>query len=161
MKKESKIKKYILIVLIILLLILIDQVIKILSLNNEGQKVFIQGALAFNTVIPEMTNNRGMLIVTDVVILIVIINFLATQLQRMDKKTKTVIAMILAGGFSNLIDKIIWGNVINYVEFTPIPGISFNLSHIYIFVGMFIFMGITIWNLVKRNHIKIEEESNL
>ncbi|MFR5683568.1 MAG: signal peptidase II [Clostridia bacterium] len=135
-------RKNILIILLIILLIIIDQITKFLVLGTiQKSEEMIPGVLNFTII-----ENRGgafgvgqdstfSFIVTNIVVLGIIIRFLCTQNERVDDKTKAFLSLILAGGFSNLIDRIFRGYVVDFIDIVAISFPKFNFADVYIVLG--------------------------
>ncbi len=142
-KKEdietNKLSKKIIImaVLIIVLMIGLDQIIKTVVVNNFVEPVgfyLIKINYALNTGIAfglNEGNNRN--IVVTFIILILILNFVINQKDRIDRKTGISLCMITAGGISNLIDRFVYKGVVDYIDMIGFP--IFNLADVYIVVG--------------------------
>lgn len=141
-KKGKKInKEKILLISIALIIIIIDQ----------GVKIWIQKADEVN-IIPEIlkfkvsqntnaaygigSNSTMMYIATNLVILGVIFKFITTQNQFVDKKLKIFLSFILAGGISNVLDRITRGYVVEFIEIgqnNKFP--IFNVADIFVLIG--------------------------
>lgn len=145
MKDEGKknFKPYIIVILVILL-IAIDQISKFYIVENIGKEI--------KNIIPNVLNftyveNRGgafgvgqnstmMFVLVNIIILGIIIRFMIIQKDRIDRKTQVILSMILAGGISNLIDRIARGFVLDFIDFSPIISFPvFNIADILIVIG--------------------------
>jgi len=136
----KKIKKISLIVAIIVALIIIDQVIKTI-IPREPLNI-IEGTLKLT-----YTENTGgafgiggdsliAIILANVIVLGIAIRFLIVQFDKIDKPTKVMICLIIAGGASNFIDRLIKGYVVDYIDINEIfPYPIFNLADICIVIG--------------------------
>ena len=122
-------------------IILIDQVLKI-WIQKIGETSIIPGILNFK--ISENTNpaygigsnSTIMYIATNLVILGVIFKFLTTQNNFVDKKLKIFLSFILAGGISNVIDKIVRGYVTEFIDFGKVINLPvFNIADLFILIG--------------------------
>ncbi len=133
--KKNKIVK--LIWGISIVLILIDQISKFV-VQYYAQETIGDGIFSITLI-----ENTGMAfglstgntknIVLTMIILLIIANFIRNQKDRIDTKTAIAISMILAGGVSNLIDRIVHGGVIDFIK---IKGFAiFNLADCYIVIG--------------------------
>lgn len=132
---------------VVVALILLDQAFKIFITTSLFEKSMdiIPGILKFSYV-----ENRGMafgmgnsstvgFIVTNIIVLGIIIKFTMSQQDRIDTKTNAVICLVLAGGFSNLIDRIFRGFVVDFIDITPLFQFPvFNIADICIVVGWFL-----------------------
>jgi signal peptidase II len=141
-KNRKKItKETILLTSIVLIIVLIDQVLKIWIQNVEEINI-IPGILTFK--ISQNTdatygidsNSTIMYVLTNLVILSVIFKFITTQNEFVDKKLKIFLSFILAGGISNVIDRIIRGYVTEFIDFKQVINIPvFNIADIFVLVG--------------------------
>ena len=129
-------KKYILIIIFILLLIFIDQMSKMYMVQDNSEKI-ISKIIKFEVIESEdkIENNSSItFILTNLIIIGAIIRFIILQSDRLSNVQYIFLSFILAGGISNLIDKIIRGHVIEFIKIgTKLP--SLNLADIYILVG--------------------------
>lgn len=152
------------VLLIVIILILVDQITKLLFQNNST--VLIHGILNSTPV-----QNKGgafgigqnstiTFIVTNVIVLGIMIRFMVLQEHQMDKKTKFALSLVLAGGFSNLLDRIIRGYVVDFLDISPIfPFPKFNLADIYITIGwvcLAAFFAAVTWKEIKARKRKEE-----
>ena len=145
MKDEGKknFKPYVIVILVILLIV-IDQISKFYIVENIGKQI--------KNIIPNVLNftyveNRGgafgigqnstmMFVLVNIIILGIIIRFMIIQKDRIDRKTQIILTMILAGGISNLIDRIARGFVLDFIDFSPIISFPvFNIADILIVIG--------------------------
>lgn len=141
-KKRKKIRKEnILLIGIVLIIILIDQVLKI-WLQNIGEINIIPEILNFKVTQNTRAaygigaNSTFMYVATNIVILGVIYKFIATQNEFVDTKLKIFLSFILAGGISNVIDRIIRGYVTEFIDFKQIINLPvFNIADLFILIG--------------------------
>lgn len=71
------------------------------------------------------------------IVLGIIVRFLILQFDKMNKATKIILSFILAGGSSNLLDRIFRGFVVDYIDvnkFISFP--IFNLADTYVVIRM-------------------------
>jgi len=129
-------KKTIILITTVILLVILDQGLKIYSCINS------------NNIIESEQNNVLSTIITNIIVLGIIIKFFASQKDRIDMNLVIIIAFLLAGGISNLIDKIATGNTINYIKILNMP--AFNLSFILIAIGWIGLASIFAWNTYKE-----------
>ena len=80
--------------------------------------------------------NMATLIVTDFVIIALILRFIIIQIEQMNNITKISLSMVLAGGISNLIDRIFLRGIIDYIS---LNGVYANLSDVYEILGFVLF----------------------
>ena len=128
----------------VIILILIDQIVKyfieynkeLLPLNVIGD--FLQISYYQNTGIAFGIGigNVVIFIICNIIILGIIAKFIISQNQRLDEKNKFILSLVLAGGTSNLIDRIFRGYVVDYIDITPLIKFPiFNMADILICVG--------------------------
>lgn len=149
-KIEEKNKKQIskttvLLLILILVIILIDQISKLVVGNmvSEGNKVILPNVLEFTYV-----ENRGgafgvgqndfvTFLITNIIVLGIIAKFAFSQNTVMETKVRVVLSFILAGGLSNVIDRIFRGFVFDFIDFSPMihhfP--VFNIADCFIILG--------------------------
>ncbi len=90
-------------------------------------------------------------IIISSIVLGIIIRFLILQFEKIDCVTKIMLCLVLAGGISNLIDRIFRRFVLDYIDigqllFFPI----FNIADAYIVVGWVILVALTIRYTLKE-----------
>ncbi len=142
-----------LIVIITIILIILDQISKIVVSNC------IETPIGNDYFKIEITSNTGMAfgfnngnvknIFITIFVLFIIIKFIKNQLERIDKKTAIAISMVLAGGISNLIDRVFRGSVLDFIKIYKFA--IFNFADILI-----VFRMDTIDNIYNRFFKKIE-----
>ena len=93
---------------------------------------------------------------TFILINIIVIGFIIaifySQISKLKNKEVIVFSLVLAGGISNLIDRIFRGAVIDFLDFTPVVNFPvFNFSDIMIVVSVFIFIILLIKNLIYKS----------
>lgn len=148
MEKEKKSTKYseikkinIILILIVLAIIIIDQITKVYILKIENIDV-IQNVLKLTVTQNQKpaygigSNSTFMYVITNLIILGIIFKFITTQNEYVDTKLKVFLSFIMAGGISNVIDRIIRGYVVEFIDFTPIINIPiFNIADIFTILG--------------------------
>ena len=132
---KNKILK--LIVIITVVLILVDQASKMIIQHKFQEPVgndIVSITLIENTGMAFGFNsgNTKNIILTSLILLI-IINFIRNQKDRIDTKTAIAISFILAGGMSNLIDRIVRGGIVDFIKIKHFA--IFNLADCYIVIG--------------------------
>lgn len=132
-------KRYIIMTILILLLIVIDQVIKEFIVNENMimlQTGKIDYTQNFGGAFGIGGNSTFFFILVNIVVLGIIIKFIYSQKDRIDKKTLASFTLILSGGISNLIDRIARGCVVDYIDITKYFKFPlFNIADIFIVVG--------------------------
>ncbi len=139
MGKNKKIK---LMIIITMVLILIDQVTKIMvqmMYQNPLQKGILGITLIQNTGMAFGLNSGNTKnIVLTILVLLIVINFIRRQKDKLDTKTAVSISLILAGGISNLIDRIMRGGIIDFIKIENFA--IFNIADCYIVMGWVLFV---------------------
>ena len=127
-----------LIVIIVLILVLIDQASKILVTNfidqpmgNEFFKFEITNNTGFALGFNDGSNVKNIFIMAFV--LFIVIRFIKNQIELIDTKTAVALSMVLAGGCSNLIDRIARGAVLDFIKIYKFP--IFNIADMLVVVG--------------------------
>jgi len=149
-KKNFWTKKKLLVadVLLMLLLIAIDQGIKwfaTLTLESRGSIVLWEGVLQLTYLkntggIFGVLQNQNFFILFVVSILILVVFYLLMKLPDKSRYTKLhlVFSLLLAGALGNLIDRIRFGYVIDFIYFVGIDFPIFNIADIMISVATFL-----------------------
>jgi len=127
--------------------ILADQLTKYLAQTNFTEQPLVlisdflvlrssfNPGIAFSIPVP----NALMILITPLVIAI-ICSIVIKDFDIQKRHTKIILALLLAGGFSNLIDRIIHGGVTDFIAFSFWP--SFNLADSYLVIAGFLL----VWN---------------
>jgi lipoprotein signal peptidase len=108
--------------LIVFSIISLDQMLKYLSIHVFHSYIFNKGV------------SFGLLANSNLSLLLSIIALLALVYLIYKSKINSKYMLIIAGGVSNLLDRVIYGAVIDYLNFMNI--IWFNLADIYINLGI-------------------------
>ena len=168
--KKKNFEKWIWVILLIVILLILDQGAKIYAnlTLQENSISMIDGVLELSywkntqAAIGLIKDNLFMILILNILILAFIIRFLVLQFERMSLGTKIGLGFILAGGFSNLIDRLLFGGVINYIDVTTIienfP--IFNLADVYIIIGLLIFVvAFAVYNVKQSIETKKQKEA--
>ena len=125
------------ILIVVTILIIIDQISKFLISN------YIQEPIGNDFVGVQVVKNTGMAfgfndgniknIFLSIFVLGIVFGFIKNQSERLDNKTKFALSIIIAGGISNLIDRIFRGGVLDFIKIYKFP--IFNISDIYVVLG--------------------------
>lgn len=143
-----------LIIYLSIILFLIDQiskllVVKLIDINSSIEliKNFFYLTYTHNTgaAFSILTGQRILLILIAVIILVLIFNYLIKNKVE-GKLDRLVFSLIIGGSLGNLIDRIIRGYVVDFIE-VKIFGYNFpifNLADTFIVIGVFLLLIITI-----------------
>lgn len=141
--KKNKVLIYAIIFFVLLLIV--DQITKGLIVKNNVNMSLIPNILEIQTVqntggaFGVGVGNTGMFIITNLIVLGLIIRFIYLQKDFMDRITLYSLFAILAGGFGNLIDRLVRGFVVDFINIFPITNFpKFNLADCYITIGWII-----------------------
>ncbi|MFH1533692.1 MAG: signal peptidase II [Nitrospirota bacterium] len=110
-----------------LLLVLSDQATKFLA--TKYLSISKNTGIAFGIPIPQ-----ELLIIANIALLIVLFYFIKKELDLSHRLSQVLTAGVLAGGISNLGDRLYHGYVIDFIAVPYWP--TFNLADIYITVGI-------------------------
>ena len=157
MKEEKKKinKSDIAIIVIIIAIIVIDQVSKII-VQNVGNIDIEQNTYSLSDT---NSNSTMMYIVTNLIIIVIIVRFMLSQNQFVDKKLKIFLSFIIAGGISNVIDRITRGYILEWISISNIEWLPmFNIADIFVLVGWILIIGkfsyFTAKELNERKRVK-------
>lgn len=159
-KNKMKNLKVRYLIIFIVAIILIDQLTKFLMFGKQETINIIGDFLQLNYV--ENTggafgianDSTFKFIIINLVVLGLIIKFIVSQKDRIDKKTAFALSLILAGGFSNLIDRIFRGFVIDFIDVNFLNFPVFNIADICIVVGWILMVVFIIMYSTKTTKIK-------
>ena len=150
---------------IVIGIIVLDQALKI-WVQNIGELAVIPGILKFklneNTSAAYGIGSNSTLtyVATNIVILGVIFKFITTQNAFVDTKLKVFLSFILAGGISNVIERVIRGYVTEFMDFGEAINFPvFNLADIFIIIGFVAMAAIFASFTVKEWRSKKVEKS--
>lgn len=135
------------IIAIIIAIILVDQITKIIAINNN----YTIGIVSFNYEEQEKKNIEGIVTswLTDIIVFIIIIKFLKEQNKNMENKVKISLLLILGGGISNFIDKIWNRDVIEFIHILKLP--ILNVAYIVFAIGWILFLIFMVQNTLEVN----------
>ncbi len=135
-----------------------DQIIKIFVervLQPVGEASFIDGVVGWNYVrntgaaFGMFSSNTDLLsIFTGIALAAGLVALLSGKIKQNAYKACAV--MIIAGGLGNLIDRILRGYVIDYIEVQFVDFAVFNFADILVTCGTFLLMGYVIYETVKE-----------
>jgi signal peptidase II len=122
--------------LLIILLILVDQLAKYIIRSSGGFYICNKG-IAFGIILPSWLI-LALAIALTVFTGFIILNFLlqAYPIERKFKISNLALALVLSGAISNLIDRVYYGCVIDFIDLKIWP--VFNPADIFICLGAFL-----------------------
>lgn len=145
-----------LLILLGCIIIFLDQLTKVLLI--EKNFTIIPNILNFT-----YTENTGvafgigstnifMIIILNIIILGIIIKFVKEQQEQIDFKILIPLILILAGGFSNLADRIFRGYVIDFIDVNLFDFPNFNIADITITLGIVFIIIYIIKSMVTKEN---------
>lgn len=146
-------KKKILAVLFFIIIV-IDQTTKIILIDKEIS--IIHGLLEFNYTentgyaFGIGTNNILIVIILNIMILLCIIKLIKHKKESVYFPILIGLILTLAGGVSNLIDRIFRGYVIDFIDVNVLNYPNFNIADISIVIGIFLLIIFIIKSLFKK-----------
>lgn len=151
-------------VIAIIVLIGVDQVVKYIAstnwINGEIQNAILNLSYYENSfMIGNISFNWLLVIISIILIIAFVLFFLNQYTKRVRTRMNLVIfTLIIAGGISNLIDRIARGFVIDYVELNYfLEGIVFNLADVFIVVGIILLIGMYAITITDDNVKMVNE----
>jgi signal peptidase II len=119
------------------ILLILDRALKALALKgfvyNTWFKLFLNQGIIFS-----LPFNNLLTIIFGLLIILIIIYFLIKSWQNNNYKSSLALLLILLGSASNLYDRIVYGGVIDYLNFGFLS--VFNLSDVYIVLGILLLL---------------------
>lgn len=156
-------------IILIMSLVLIDQIVKMLVVQfiaPTGGITLINGVLSLTYLENKgaafgLWNSRWLLIGVNIVIIFVIIKLLRSKTYDFTKQMKTAYSLILAGGITNLIDRLFRGFVIDYIDINELFYYPvFNLADICIIVGILIVVVTIVIKTLQKQEQNYETVQN-
>ena len=147
-----------LIIIIGLIIILLDQITKILVINENI--ILIPNLLLFTytqntgTAFGIGSNNAIIIIILNIIVLGVIIKFLKERKDDVEMNIFISLILIASGGISNLIDRIFRGYVVDFIDVNLFNFPNFNVADISIIIGIGILLIVIIKSFFSRKTIK-------
>lgn len=166
MKKEYK--RYIILFITIIILVIVQQCIKNYIVENykdKGSTSLIEDIV--NITYVENTGGAwgiaqgdiATFIITNILVIGIIIRFIVTQKDRIGILTLISLILILSGGISNFIDRIVRGYVVDYIDITPLFNFPvFNIDDVIIIIGWILFVALISISTIKLRNEKVEDK---
>lgn len=152
----------------IALLTVVDQLTKYAAINTvkvNGPYEFLFGLFQFRYVentgaaFSSFANNKTVLILVSGMLLIgVLIVLMKRQIE--SKFANAALVLVAAGGLGNMIDRILNGFVVDFIEPLFIDFAVFNFADMCITVGAFMLIGYEIFDAVRENRKKKATENS-
>lgn len=152
-------KKNNFLMIIAIILVLMDQIIKIVISTKLYNSTIMLIPYVLNLTYVQNTgaafgigsNSTSMFIVVNIIVIGLITYFAFSKKEEISKSILIALYLIIAGGISNLIDRIVRGFVIDYIDISQVIKYPvFNLADIFIVMGCII---IAIY-IIKDNILK-------
>lgn len=156
-------------IILIISLVVVDQLIKLLVvkyLQPVNSITLINGIIGLTYLENKgaafgLWNSRFLLICLNILIIFVVIKLLRSKTYEFTKQMKTAYSLILAGGITNLIDRLFRGFVIDYIDINQLFYYPvFNLADICIIVGVVIIMITVLIKTLQKQEQKYETVQN-
>ena len=143
-KKNNK-KTYIVLIVIIAIITILDQITKFLILKRDYMEIipdFLNLHIAENRsgTYGIGSNSTFSYVITNLVVIAVLVKFILSQNEFIDTKLRIFLTLIIAGGFSNTLDRIFRGYVVEFIDFKILPVV--NIADIFTFIGWFCFVAV-------------------
>jgi signal peptidase II len=157
-EKSNKLLKYLRTLLMVFLLVCIDQLIKIIILNNfmNEKFYFIDKFIGFEPIINtkysyiNSLGNFGIGLTTHIIVVLaailmaIIIYLFINETYNMTHLGECIFLFLFSGSFCSLIDKIIWGGSLDYIL---VEGFfTFDLKDVYISIFEVLVISCVIFN---------------
>lgn len=147
---------------ILIISVIVDQISKYIIGGLNDSISIIPGLLSFEytenygAVFGIMQGSNNILAIISLVLCVMIIAYIFT-LKKKGEKIHQAWYMILAGGFGNLIDRIIRGYVVDFIA-TPFIA-TFNIADSLVVIGVGLLILNEIKDIVKNKKIDSKEEN--
>lgn len=170
MKTKEHTNRFIKVFLLIVGLIVIEQLTKIYAINytKEAERVVIENVISFsyleNTGIAfglAQGESTNIIIISNIIVIAIIIRFMIVQNKKIGPKTMFLLSMAIAGGLSNLIDRIFRGHVVDFINLLIIPSYPrCNLADIFLVVSWFFLIFVFFAKAKEELRIEKLKENN-
>ena len=139
-------------IFILLIILLIDQLTKSILINKNISIIpnFLELNYTQNTGIAFGVGNKNILIIIilNILVLGVIIKFIKEN--ELNNKILIPLFMVLAGGISNLVDRVFRGYVVDFISINLFNFPNFNIADISISIGILILIFVIIKKLLTK-----------
>ena len=95
-----------------------------------------------------LSNHRWVFMIFSTVAIIGLLIYLL-RFRPKPRLVQITLAMIIGGGIGNMIDRILLGYVIDFIDFTLIDFAVFNVADSFVTVGAFLLMGYLVWEIIR------------
>ncbi len=160
--------KIVLLGIVSLICVGLDQLSKFICVNNLelGESIsVIPGVLRFTYIRNEgaafgsFSDSRWVFMVASVVMIVLIVCYVISNRSKLSALAVTTLAMIIGGGIGNMIDRIAYGYVIDFIDFIFLPFWKwiFNVADTFVCVGAALLVLIYIIHEVKNKKEKNDD----
>lgn len=102
-------------------------------------------------------NHQIIIIIANIIILCILLYFLIKNHKNIHKLIKTSLVLIIGGGASNLIDRLLRGYVVDYIDINQIFNYPvFNIADMCVVIGVVLLVGYIIITTIKKQENKSE-----
>ena len=139
-------------IFILLIILLIDQLTKSILINKNISIIpnFLELNYTQNTGVAFGVGNKNILIIIilNILVLGLIIKFIKEN--ELNNKILIPLFMVLAGGISNLVDRVFRGYVVDFININLFNFPNFNIADISISIGILILFFVIIKKLLTK-----------
>lgn len=139
-------------IFILLIILLIDQLTKSILINKNISIIpnFLELNYTQNTGVAFGVGNKNILIIIilNILVLGLIIKFIKKN--ELNNKILIPLFIVLAGGISNLVDRVFRGYVVDFININLFNFPNFNIADISIFIGILILIFVIIKKLLTK-----------
>lgn len=135
------------VVIVCILVLIVDQGSKFLAFRYFPDVITENTGMAFG-----FNDGNTKNIFLTIFILFIIISFLRNQKNELDTKTIIAVSLALGGGFSNLIDRIFRGGVLDFIKIWKFP--TFNVADICVCIAWILLIIFLVIYTNKKDVIK-------
>ena len=143
MKEILKNKLFLAVILVVILTVIMQVITIVVESNVKEESIVVMKGYISLTYVENTGGAFGIgqedtlsFVLVSLIVLGIIVHFLVSQRDKIDNKTMLALSFMLAGGWSNLIDRLVRGAVIDYIDMTEyIKFPVFNIADSFIVIG--------------------------
>ena len=145
----NKLKQHIIYILILLVLLGMDQISKnwaISTLKNGEDFILINSILHLSylentgVAFSILRNHSYLILILGICIVAILLWIFFVKTPSDNSAMKLILAILIAGAIGNLIDRIRYGFVVDFIYFVPIDFPKFNIADVYIVLSSIAFV---------------------